>query len=271
MGIKLIVEVLDHAPPELTPAERLLLVVLAEQCNDTTREWTPADGLVARRTGLSPTGLRGAFQRLAKRELEVRVPVGTIAAGKRADQPVYSYPGRRTRYRIPHLTFGDATTSPFGDATESPLQGMATSQSRNGDATASPYPSSPPPKKSPPKQDPSSLRATADASASHEKITNPLRVAVKILTEELGLSPSEARALADKLLADEESAAALPAAARRLVAIRLVMDSEGEDPDYASEAVDIMIDEGARNPINYVRSLIDHGELSGWLGTRVAA
>jgi len=155
MGIRLIVEVFDHAPADVTSAELVVLLAVAEQVNDDTREWTPEKGLVLRRSRLSPTGLRDVFQRLAERGLEVRVPLSTIATGKRAGKAVYSYTGRRTRFHLPHLgpvddgclcrsCNGDGPASPGGDGTVSPLDGVATARRQSGDGPPSPYPSKDP-------------------------------------------------------------------------------------------------------------------------------
>lgn len=96
MGIKLIVEVLDRAPP-CTSAERLVLVVLAEYANDATRECWPGMDLLTRRTGLSPSGVGAAIRRLSRRGYEVRIVVAKTSAGK----PVFAYEGHQTHYRIP--------------------------------------------------------------------------------------------------------------------------------------------------------------------------
>lgn len=146
MGIRLIVEVLDHAPPTLSAAERLLLVVVAENANDTTREGWPGMDVLCRRVGLKPAGVRKALQRLAGRGLDVRVALGKDGRG----EPVYSWPGKRTTYRLPRLK-GDPTGSPKGDPAGSPSEekwrssgdGMVIPQARNGDPTGSPIPSVP--------------------------------------------------------------------------------------------------------------------------------
>lgn len=153
MGVRLIVEVLDHAPAELTSAERLVLVVLAENANDTTREGWPGMETLTRRTGLSADGVRKAFQRLAVRKLEVRVPLGKDKRGR----PVYSAPGKRTTYRIPsfnpdgmavppaHLSAGNGGTTVPASAPEWRYSGpeMAVPQSANGGTVVPPIPQQP--------------------------------------------------------------------------------------------------------------------------------
>lgn len=105
MGIGLVVEVLTHAPAELGPSERMVLVVLAEDARDATREsWGLTRAELGRRTGMSPEALKKAFQRLARAGLEVRVPVKFTDKGK----PVYAYEGRRSTYRIPPLKWGES-------------------------------------------------------------------------------------------------------------------------------------------------------------------
>ncbi|MGW6258620.1 hypothetical protein [Streptomyces sp. NPDC055085] len=112
MGIKRIVEVLDHVPEELTAAERMVLVAIAENINDADpkRETWPDfnAGVLARRTGLTGDGaLKRALQRLAKRGMEVRVPIATGKDGRL----LYAVPGRQCRYRLPVLT-GEVGASP---------------------------------------------------------------------------------------------------------------------------------------------------------------
>ncbi|WP_433319154.1 hypothetical protein [Micromonospora chersina] len=105
MGVRLIVEVLDHAPPGLTAGDRLLLVVLAENANDETREGWPGWELIARRMRWADqrdggkNAVSTALANLARRGVECRVPIGQTEAGR----PVFAAHGRRTTYRIPHL------------------------------------------------------------------------------------------------------------------------------------------------------------------------
>lgn len=106
MSWSLVAEVLD-LPVELTPAERLLLVCLAERANTETRECWPGGDELCRRTGLTPRGLAAAFARLAARGMKVRVPVRPGATGRGA----YSHPGRRKTYRLPEWSRQSATES----------------------------------------------------------------------------------------------------------------------------------------------------------------
>lgn len=99
MAISLIVEVLDYAPLDLTQAELVVLVVLAEQAREDTRECWPGMDLICHRSRLKEDSVRRVFQRLAARGLEVRVPVGKSKGG----QPVYAHHGARTLYRIPRF------------------------------------------------------------------------------------------------------------------------------------------------------------------------
>ncbi|WP_026454836.1 helix-turn-helix domain-containing protein [Saccharomonospora iraqiensis] len=98
MGIRLYVEVLDHAPAELTSNERLLLLVIAEKANDDTRRAVfPNPDRLLHRLGMSEDGLRKVCQKLAARGYEARIPVGTNKAGR----PVYAYKGHAVDYRVP--------------------------------------------------------------------------------------------------------------------------------------------------------------------------
>jgi hypothetical protein len=158
MGIGRIVEVMDHAPPELTAAERLVLLVIAENINDDDPERLTWPGfsaaVLARRTGLLGKGsLKDALQRLAKRGREVRVP---IAVGKDG-RPLYAVPGRQCRYRLPRLE-GEAVASPCpeGEGVPSPGEGETSpkgrAEPRQGRAQPppTPHPSDSPPPPIPP-------------------------------------------------------------------------------------------------------------------------
>lgn len=98
------VEALDHAPADITPGERLLLVALAEKADDTTRAvWWPKGAnprdVLRRRVGVSDSGLTKIFGRLAQRHLDPRVSLGEDRHGR----PVYAYEGRAAEYRFPIL------------------------------------------------------------------------------------------------------------------------------------------------------------------------
>lgn len=102
MAIQLVQEVLDHAPDDITPAELVVLLAIAERASNLTRVAYPSkDGTwnLARRCRLTPDGLRRVFQRLAARGLEVRVSFGVDGKGR----PVYACRGRSTDYRLPKL------------------------------------------------------------------------------------------------------------------------------------------------------------------------
>ncbi|MDG4791979.1 hypothetical protein O7626_39895 [Micromonospora sp. WMMD1102] len=99
MGIDLITEVLFHAPEDLTPAERVVLLVIAEEANDGTRRGWPGRDALMHRSGLGKTGLARVFARLAERDLEVRLAIGTDSKG----QPVYAFRGQQTQYQLPKL------------------------------------------------------------------------------------------------------------------------------------------------------------------------
>ena len=114
MSIKLIVEILDHAPGDLTPQDRLLLIALAEFANEETRECWPGWERIAQRmrwTGHQDGGknaVSAAFARLAKRGIELRVAIGKTKKG----HAVYAAHGHQTRYRIPPLQKGGSEHHP---------------------------------------------------------------------------------------------------------------------------------------------------------------
>lgn len=148
MAVSLIVEVMDFATgSDLTPAERYILVTIAEQAHaETRRAWQEYGGngkrrwVLHERVGLSETGLRTALQRLAGRGLEVRVALGTDARGR----PFYAAHGHQTTYRLPVLPKrkGDAqaSASPSKRKAEGDAQASAKgdAQAREGDVLTSP-------------------------------------------------------------------------------------------------------------------------------------
>lgn len=100
MGFQLRREVRDALPPGLlTSAERLLVLEIADQCNDRTREGWPGALLLAELTDLAPRSLQETLNRIGKKWLELRVPLGKDAKGR----PYYSHAGKRTTFRFPPL------------------------------------------------------------------------------------------------------------------------------------------------------------------------
>lgn len=122
MSIKLVTEVLDCAPHSLSLGETLLLVVIAESANTVTRECWPGLPELLSRTRTTESGLRRIMQRLADRDLEVRIPIGKDSLGR----PVFARKGQQTRYRLPEFPprLGGTTvppkTPPLGGTTVPP-------------------------------------------------------------------------------------------------------------------------------------------------------
>ncbi|MDX3239763.1 hypothetical protein PV392_29575 [Streptomyces sp. ME03-5709C] len=93
MGIRLISEVLNHAPDELTWRERYALVVLAENANDHTRECWP--GIEDDREFAQRIRVRGRSSRYeVLAGLRDKGALEAVASGRR---------GRRAVYRIPAM------------------------------------------------------------------------------------------------------------------------------------------------------------------------
>jgi hypothetical protein len=157
VSINLIVEVLDHAPETLTSGERLVLVVIAEWANDSTRlarqthNWTL--DTVCRRAGIKRSGLKSILQGLAKKGLEVRVPVK-----EKDGKPIYAYEGTAVTFRVPNLRERGGHSLPTDDA-----RGDATASERGGHSIQEGMPQPPPsPQGSPLKKNPSSLSPRED-------------------------------------------------------------------------------------------------------------
>lgn len=104
MGVRLMVEILDHCPEDATTGERLLLVALAEKADDGTRRvlWARGENprdVLRRRTGVTDSGLAKILRRLTDRGLDPRVPVAIDRNGR----PVYAFEGTAVEYVVPDL------------------------------------------------------------------------------------------------------------------------------------------------------------------------
>lgn len=122
MTIKHIMEVLNNTPPAVTPAERLVLIAIAEKAHKDTRECWPGLEKLMRHTGLTRTGLQQAFRRLSARGLEVRIAVAKDKDGR----PVYAYRGKQTRYRLPELPELSPPIREDSESDSDPTEGLTT-------------------------------------------------------------------------------------------------------------------------------------------------
>jgi len=100
MGIRIIVEVLDHwQDAGLTAGERNDLLVLAENANDRTRETWPKGGVhqsyILKRTGKSAGGWKNAIGKLMKK--------GVLAYAVHGGRELSGFPGQAAVYRIAPL------------------------------------------------------------------------------------------------------------------------------------------------------------------------
>jgi hypothetical protein len=94
------------AAADLTAAERVVLLVIAERSSEATRGmWrhkvddVSLSERIREATGVSRQNLTKVFNRLAERGLEVRVQVGARDSGK----PVFAHKGHATDFRLPDL------------------------------------------------------------------------------------------------------------------------------------------------------------------------
>lgn len=99
MAYELVKEVRDHAPAELDPTARLILVWIAEECRGGSRMRDIPTETLCRRTGLDARGLRHALERLAKAGISVRVAL----AHDKHNRPLYALTGRVCRWVLPPL------------------------------------------------------------------------------------------------------------------------------------------------------------------------
>lgn len=112
MGIRLVKEVLDHAPADLPASDRLMLVVLAESARDETRACFPGNDVLAQRNGVDPRSVRRTLTRLEGRGLIERDEVGTDRNGR----PIYAHRGHATVYRIARLAVAEPVPLPVPPA-----------------------------------------------------------------------------------------------------------------------------------------------------------
>jgi hypothetical protein len=92
-------EVKRYAPDDLDTGELALLLILADEADEDTRECFPGMDELCAYMRMGADGIGRILQRLAKRGLEVRVVVDKDKIGR----PVYAKRGMRTTYRLPRF------------------------------------------------------------------------------------------------------------------------------------------------------------------------
>lgn len=121
MGYKLRREIRDWIPVGLlTPAERLVLLEIADVVNDDTRIGYPGMGDLVAMTGFPEKTVSACLRRLSSKGIEVRVQIGKKCDG----QPLFATKGHRTTYRIPTLAeLADAGLEAAPTRRQSPYPG----------------------------------------------------------------------------------------------------------------------------------------------------
>lgn len=151
VGYVLYREVRDHAPVGLHPTELLLLLVVADDANDITRlSFAGRQQLVAWMRMSGWDSVQKVLNRLAKRELELRVPIGKDRLGR----DVFARVGQKTTYKIPEFTVradnrptsedGQPSDLDPGRADDHPGEGGYPSARRGQPSAPSPHPSGSP-------------------------------------------------------------------------------------------------------------------------------
>lgn len=99
MGYKLRREIRDVLPAGvLTPSERLLVLEIADTCNDDTRTgWPGVEWLVSKCDIPTAKRVGEHFASIARKWFEIRVELGKDRHGK----PFYAIPGKRMTFRMP--------------------------------------------------------------------------------------------------------------------------------------------------------------------------
>lgn len=234
MGVELIMDVLDHAPPDLTPAERLVLVIIAERASDQTREAWPGgrDGwglpTIAVRAGLKTQSVQHIFHTLARRGLEVRMPIGQDRRGR----PVYAHEGHQTSYRLPHFAQRSDGHPPTEDRPRSdhkapeggPQSALTVERSDRGNSEVGPQSQEVGPGSDPNPHNPH--------LPSEELLTSPISPAIVERPEVEQLC----RHLADKIEANGSKRPTITKAWRD--AARLLIDKDGRTAEQVGFAID---------------------------------
>ena len=101
MSGRIVGEILDHAPSDLTTAERLVLVTIGENARDTTRHAEGCDvDTLAWRTCLKPGTVRNALSELVRRCLITPTVERVYRGGKHQEYDVAKlYPHHREATR----------------------------------------------------------------------------------------------------------------------------------------------------------------------------
>lgn len=97
VGYKLYREARDFLPPDCTLAELAVAWIIADDARDESRRSYIDAELLAMRTRLSATAIRGALRRLASRGYEFRVSHGKGSDGRE----VYAARNHRPEYLVP--------------------------------------------------------------------------------------------------------------------------------------------------------------------------
>lgn len=121
MSNRLITEVLECGPRDLSGTELALLIVLADKSGDEDRVVNgrriparccfPGMDQLSAWMRMSPDGVGKVLRKLESRGLQLRVRVGTDTPGR----PVYATKGHSTLYRVPELSKGLPAVRPLED------------------------------------------------------------------------------------------------------------------------------------------------------------
>lgn len=123
MGYELYREVKRYAPADLDTGELALLLILADDADEDSRECSPGIDELCAWMRMSSDGISKILQRLAKKGIEVRIIVDKDKIGR----PVYARKGLCTTYLIPSF-------APAG------MVVPASDQTANGRTTVRPKP-----------------------------------------------------------------------------------------------------------------------------------
>lgn len=138
MGYELRREVRAVLPPGvLTPLERNLVLEIADQCGDNTREGFPGAALLALLIDKSERTVEETLKGIGKKWVELRVELGKGSDGR----PYYSHRKVRTTFRFPDVDvlraiYEKATGFPWASSVHATLPGATRKATKNPGASS---------------------------------------------------------------------------------------------------------------------------------------
>lgn len=253
MAVNFVVEALRYFETpgcQLTAAERLALVAIAERARESTRQaWQGGQDSWDLAVIVGVSDITKVLGKLAKRGLECRLARGVDAKGR----PLYAHRGAQTTYLFPHLPKGTPDGAPNYKAAPSggpspkkgaPLGAQGTPdgapKAEKGTPDGAPYPSlakpsytsnsSPRAEHHGPNDEPSAAAAhpspESEATQKPPPLTDEAKAA-KIVTDSIDATDAEAAAIVDAIQQKKQP--------RSLVGLVHTIANAGELPTWLAD------------------------------------